>query len=113
MNAILREFFSEEFQRRHREHYMSVPHVSGWRLLETEPGTIARVKAAFIEEPPSPMIVEWLNVLAARTCPHERNPCYLRCGVRGINGFWEIIPPWERERWLHPNRATTLLEAVR
>ena len=90
---VLRSFFSPEFAAQRRAHYMAVPHVYG-------SGDEARVKAAFIDEPPSQWIAEWLDRRGASVCPHERNPCILRCGVRRIRGQWTVIPAMEREGWL-------------
>lgn len=44
-------------------------------------GTPMGAKAAWIEDPPSEEICHQLNAAGASLCMHNRNPCYLRCGV--------------------------------
>lgn len=63
---------------------------------------VTPLEMAFVHEPPSADICIDLNKADARICKHDRNPCYLRCGVRrqGLDGVWKVIPYAERVAWL-------------
>ena len=62
------------------------------------------VREAFIHDPFSEEIALGLNAIGAEQCPHKRNPCILRCGVRcqyeGGKREWRVIPKAERLQWL-------------
>jgi hypothetical protein len=63
---------------------------------------VSRVRELFVPDPPSVEIAARLNAANADVCEHDRNPCYLRCGVRR----WAYEPAWvpirkdDRLAWL-------------
>lgn len=70
-------------------------------------GTPMGAKAAWIEDPPSEEICHQLNAAGASLCMHNRNPCYLRCGVALFGDMlgsqwsetWRVIDPVDRANW--------------
>lgn len=58
---------------------------------------------AWVESPDSYAIAARLNAVGAEVCPHGRNPCILRCGVRlplfGPARAWLVIGYAERLAW--------------
>jgi len=60
---------------------------------------MSKLREMFVDDPPSLEITARLQASRADVCEHNRNPCYLRCGVRfGLR--WEVIPKAERVTWL-------------
>jgi hypothetical protein len=62
---------------------------------------MATARESWVANPPSAQIAEQLNRTLANYCCHDRNPCYLRCGVfRGEGRYtWQPIPAAERRAW--------------
>jgi hypothetical protein len=56
----------------------------------------------WVDEPDSAYIRDDLNNQHAKTCPHGRVVCYLRCGVTldFTTSEWRVIPRVRRRRWL-------------
>ncbi len=56
----------------------------------------------WVENPLSDQIAARLNLEGRMLCVHDRNPCFLRCGVFRVEGTpkWSSIPKQERVEWM-------------
>jgi len=54
----------------------------------------------WVEHPDSQSLADKLNAESATLCVHDRDPCYMRCGVqRQYRSHWEVIPYSRRLEW--------------
>ncbi|MHC4814360.1 MAG: hypothetical protein ACYTFN_14795 [Planctomycetota bacterium] len=99
----------EELQARHRGDCLGVASdpeaLEALALAErrrTHPIDCPCVVCSWIENPPSDDIAVRLTEGRELLCCHDRNPCYLRCGVRKREpgpGTWTVIGQGERRAW--------------
>jgi hypothetical protein len=68
---------------------------------QEEPAVDTSARAGWVPHPYSYTIAGELNASGARLCKHDRNPCYLRCGVvwEYMTETWYPIPEAVRRKW--------------
>jgi len=82
--------------------------------------TPSSARALWVPSPNSERIATALILGQQHLCPHGRDPCYLRCGVRkalSSTGTWEVIPEperraWQQSLWASPEPDASLTPAV-
>ena len=68
----------------------------------------SKLRQVFVDNPNSSEIAKGLNDTNAKRCAHDRDACFLRCGVRlavlpdlpAAPPTWCPIPLQERTKWL-------------